>query len=621
MTKITPAMRIFTADDAQQRLLNESRAERTEILFSTAPTAIIASFVLGAVATFYLGYVAGAANFLPWSTVFFALALCRCGIYAGFFECRTCLADPTWTQLYALNSCLIALLWGLAVFLFADIVDANEKLLIIVTAISAISSSGSLYRSFMPISASYLLAGMLPVSFYLLAADSLAENFLGALSCYQIVWMLKINRDLHAHLLGSIQQRQANSEQAQKMTELAHLSEQANRSQTDFLANVSHEIRTPMAGLLGMLQFIKESPESPKNVEYVKIANDSAQALLSLINDLLDLSKIQEGKFTVSPHPCDLRATVYEPISLLQKVADEKAVALSVRFDFEDELWLMIDGARVRQVVLNLVGNALKFTDQGAVEVTVSHQMLGSQRCEFSVRVRDSGIGIEPQILESLFGRFVQADGTQARRYGGSGLGLSISQSLIDVMGGELEAQSAVGQGSEFVCRVAVPTALKPATEVAGVATPERTDNQRLHLLVVDDNPVNLLIMEKLVQSFGWSLETATSGAQALEIFSESAGLYDAVLMDIQMPTMDGIEATHRLRELTRTSQRVPIIAVTANSFDAEIEHLFAQGLDGYVSKPINGSKLKHEVLSLVRPVGEPLPSLPDTAHRPGPAI
>jgi signal transduction histidine kinase len=354
----------------------------------------------------------------------------------------------------------------------------------------------------------------------------------------------------------------------------------ANEAKSRFLASVSHEIRTPMNGVVGVLHLLKSEALSHEGRRLLAEALACSDMLSQLIDDVLDFSKIEAGKLELSPRPTHLADALEGVIGLLDAQADAKGLYL--RTDAQPDLgWALIDGARLRQCLFNLVGNAVKFTREGGVEVRMS---LTPER-RLVVEVQDTGIGIAKGAQERLFTRFAQADDTTTRNFGGTGLGLAISRSLAQLMGGDITFESREGRGSTFRLEVAAPPSV--AAEAAAVAAPAEDGMLAgLQVLLVDDNATNRLVGAKILEAMGALVTTADGGVDAVE--RARRALFDLVLMDISMPGMDGMEATRRIRALDGPAAQLPIIALTANVMAHQQAAYFEAGMNGVVGKPFS---------------------------------
>ncbi|AEV64219.1 ATP-binding protein [Pseudomonas ogarae] len=391
------------------------------------------------------------------------------------------------------------------------------------------------------------------------------------------------------NLAGGLEQ--ASREQHQAMAQLIKTreeAEKANSAKSEFLAMMSHELRTPMNGVLGMLQLLETTRMTDEQHEYTALASESTEHLLKVINDILDFSRIERSALELEHIPFNLAELVGSCAQSFQHSAAQRKLGLDLLVpDDMQALQVQGDPTRIRQILVNLIGNALKFTEQGRVTVQCQWQALDHELLWFTCTVRDSGIGIPAESLERMFDAFQQADNSISRRYGGTGLGLPIARTLAERMGGTLRAQSEEGQGSVFTLEI--PLALSrqmPATLAPRLSIGSGSgsgDGGGRNVLLVEDNPVNQTVVEAMLRSLGFTVSVATDGAQAVR--SAESLIFEAILMDCRLPIIDGYEATRQIRQLPGCGE-VPIIALTANALQGDREACLAAGMNDYLAKP-----------------------------------
>ncbi|MDD2546470.1 MAG: ATP-binding protein [Burkholderiaceae bacterium] len=424
----------------------------------------------------------------------------------------------------------------------------------------------------------------------------------------QMLLLLVASMALWGRQRKQVRDRRDLEQLTEELRQATAQAENANRSKSQFLANMSHELRTPFNGMLGMLHLLESTPLNRQQTEYLQTARDSAKHLLSLLNDLLDASALEAGKMGIHATPTHLPTVLQEVEALMRPLALRKQLSLAFAHSTPGPEWVLADGTRLRQILLNLVSNAIKFSEQGEIRVTTARAdtaPLGPGAvAAWRVQVIDQGIGMDAATQSRLFQRFSQGDASTARRFGGTGLGLEISLSLARLMGGNITVQSTAGHGSTFTLELPLPCTEAPyppdAPPTEWPAPPPATQGagQRplpsLDILVAEDQAVNRHYISALLQQMGHTVRLAHNGEQAVaEVVRKTP---DVVLMDLHMPVMDGLQATQALRSRTGPAAEVLIIALTADAFPETRAQALAAGMDDFLSKPVSAPEIEHRL-------------------------
>jgi signal transduction histidine kinase/CheY-like chemotaxis protein len=588
-----------------------AQAEIVRLSFGDLPAGLMATIVVSSGLSWIVSRHPGTGHVWFWLAAVLAISAWRFSVILWYRKAKRDLAHvEIGERRFVIGAVLAGLGWGYAAWVFYPILTGDHELPLLVLVLAGMTAGATRSLGPIPVACwSFQTLTIVPLIGRLLLGGTLVQMLMGVLAVLYLAFVIAMVRSYHKSLSNSLR---LGYEYAGLVTELNDeivtrkkaevelrdaigRAEEASRAKSTFLATMSHEIRTPMNGVLGMLDLLKTASLTPVQREQVETAAHSADSLLRILNDILDFSKIENGRLDFEHIPFRPARVAGETIALMQPTAAAKSLQLKIITDEAANTRVMGDPMRFRQVLLNLVNNAIKFSDKGDITVQLRARTLDTPpRLELTTEVSDHGIGISSDLQAKLFKPFTQADSSMSRRFGGSGLGLAISQKLVQRMGGNITIDSRLGEGSRFTF-----TAILPLCKDRNTAVPFPTSgaSQPLlsgRLLVVEDDPVNQRVISMMLQRLGLEHHLVPDGQSALSILD--SGNWDLVLMDLQLPGMDGMETTRRMR-LQLGDRSLPIVALTANARAEDRAACLMAGMDDFLAKPVRTEALR-ETLS-----------------------
>ena len=495
-----------------------------------------------------------------------------------------------WIRWFSALTMLIAFVWSFYWTLVLYLDGLNTTTLLAIVAMVGITSAGvGILSPLRKLSYALLFVMLWPLVVILIQQPGGVGNAYAIMIGCGTIFLIYVITRMNIQYWDMQNNAFLLEEKARDLTE-------ATRAKSEFLARMSHEIRTPMNGIMGMTQLLHSANLGARENKFVETIHQSSEVLLDILNDILDLSKIESGKLELRHADFDIVEMISETVSLLETQAREKGLAIYTQIPTATPREFLGDSGRIRQVLTNLIGNAIKFSENGYITVCLSTEALDEEKTQARIKVIDAGIGVPEDELEHIFEAFVQADSSTTRRFGGTGLGLTVCKQLIEMMDGEIGAENNSGPGSTFwfdipfdvghVLPYPDNTSLKPS---AASITSELLCDARV--LVAEDNIVNQFVIGKILDELGCKATIVSDGFEVVESWQHHH--YDIILMDIQMPNRDGIAATNDIRKLESNEQHIPIIAITANALNGDRERCLKAGLDDYLSKPYRMNEFK----------------------------